>query len=60
MTTPRDYDAELASLLKIIRDQSEGLPTPLALPSGDAGECEPILTWVAENSRGQERENAHS
>lgn len=57
---PRDYDAELADLLKIIHEHSEGIPSPYAPPAEDAGACMPILAWVVEHSQEEEeRENAH-
>ena len=57
-TQPRDYDAELEILLKIIHEHSKGLSFPSALTTEDADAGEPILMWVVENSQGEEQKNA--
>lgn len=61
MTGSRDYDAELACLLKIVHDQGGGFPTSVTPPFEVVDICAPILTWIVESSRnpGMERENAN-
>lgn len=51
---PRDYEAELTDLLRIIREQSLELPIPYNPIPEDADACKPILTWVVESSQGKE------